>query len=468
MLSLKNKKVIEFYKTHTNIDFETANLMLVELLEKLIQVKDGASDEYLFNCLKKIDTDFNSLTETVKDIKDEMKQSSQNIVNLQTTISTIPTSMTNDLSNKLTNIRESYVKDLERIFETNKFSHGEHIEKKLKTSILDSIQNMFDSNMNEKTQVYLKQFENSIKLEWHNSLKEMERTDSPKSIVESFNTNLQSRCDSLQHFILQCHDQLKETNQAHGTILTGVQTYFERQKSSTYKGIDSELKLESGLNTTFPDASITNTTGQAKAGDFLMERSDKPTIMIENKDYSGNVPIPEIEKFLRDVEHQSCHGILISQKSGISRKQNFQMDIHNGYIVVYIHNVNYDFDKIRLAIDALDHLVRSLKTYGGDNLEDIKISQESIKEINNEYQKFLIHKNSLSETIKTFSRDMTKQISLLEFPELSNILSKIYSSTEETLFKCEYCKIKVYKNAKALAGHVKKCKNEQQICVDTQ
>ena len=52
-----------------------------------------------------------------------------------------------------------------------------------------------------------------------------------------------------------------------------------------------------------------------------------------------NAMITSIEKFLRDVEHQSCHGILISQKSGISRKQNFQVDIHNGYIVVYIHNV---------------------------------------------------------------------------------------------------------------------------------
>ena len=53
---------------------------------------------------------------------------------------------------------------------------------------------------------------------------------------------------------------------------------------------------------------------------------------------------------------------------------------------------------------------------------------------------------------------MTKQISELEFPELSKVLSQQFTSNEETLFKCEYCKVKVYKNAKALAKHVQKCK----------
>ena len=57
---------------------------------------------------------------------------------------------------------------------------------------------------------------------------------------------------------------------------------------------------------------------------------------------------------------------------------------------------------------------------------------------------------------------MTKQISELEFPELSKVLSQQFTSTEETLFKCEYCKVKVYKNAKALATHVRKCKSDSQ------
>lgn len=244
-------------------------------------------------------------------------------------------------------------------------------------------------------------------------------------------------------------------------ILKDVQTYFDRQKSSNYKGIDSENNLEQGLNNTFPDAIITNTTGQSCSGDFSLERSEKPTIMIENKFHSSNITIPDIEKFIRDAEYQSCHGILVSQKSGISRKKNFQIDIHNGYIMIYIHNADYDFDKIKLAVDAIDHLYTALKQNGKDSVQ-LNVSPDEIKEINNEYQRFLIHRNGLSDSLRLFNRNMIKQISQLEFPELSKVLSQQFSSTEETLFKCEYCKVKVYKNAKALATHVRKCKSDSQ------
>ena len=53
---------------------------------------------------------------------------------------------------------------------------------------------------------------------------------------------------------------------------------------------------------------------------------------------------------------------------------------------------------------------------------------------------------------------MTKLINELQFPELSNMLSQHFSSTEETIFKCEYCKVKIFKNSKALAKHIQTCK----------
>ena len=100
---------------------------------------------------------------------------------------------------------------------------------------------------------------------------------------------------------------------------------------------------------------------------------------------------------------------------------------------------------------------------------DFKINNEIIKEINNEYQKFVVQRNSLTETLRLFNRDMTKQISQLEFPELSKLLTQQFTSTEASVFKCEYCKIKVYKNAKALAKHVQTCKNKnhtEDICIE--
>ena len=118
--------------------------------------------------------------------------------------------------------------------------------------------------------------------------------------------------------------------------------------------------------------------------------------------------------------------------------------------------MNYDFEKIRLAVSAIEHLSTSLKNCGADSCE-LKFSPEIIKEINNEYQKFLVQRNGLNETMRLFNRDMSKQITLLEFPELSKILSQQFTSTEATLFKCQYCNIKIYKNARGLAKHIGTC-----------
>ena len=100
MLSVKDKRIIEFYKTHSYIDFEQANLLLVEMLERLLQKNDDNRDDILLKSLNKLETGFSSLYNNLSEVKDNVKQSSLSIVNLQTAVSTLPTNMTDNLSNK--------------------------------------------------------------------------------------------------------------------------------------------------------------------------------------------------------------------------------------------------------------------------------------------------------------------------------------------------------------------------------
>lgn len=464
MLSVKDKRVIEFYKTHSYIDFEQANILLVEMLERLLQKNDANRDDIVLASLKKLESGFSLLSNNLSDVKENVKQSSLSIVNLQTTMSTLPSNMSDNLSDKLSSLRETQVKELERIFDLNKHNSVEHIDKKLKVDLLDQIKILFDTNMNKKMESSLNEFERSLKKDWQETIKQLDRTDSPKNIIDNFNSSLQNKCDSLQNFILTCHQQTKDTTSSHTETLNLVREHFDRQKNSTNKGADSEDKVLNGLYSTFPDCQITKTTGIAKAGDFLIERSNNTPIMIENKDYSRNVPKDEIEKFIRDIDHQGCNGILISQTTGISRKKNYQIDIHNGHILVFIHCLNYDFDKIRLAIETIDHLSQALINYS-NNKNELKLSSETLKQINKEYLTFITQKNGLSDSLKKYNRDMTKLINDLQFPELSNMLSQHFSSTEETIFKCEYCKIKVFKNSKALAKHIQTCKLKTDNCI---
>jgi len=355
MLVVNDERVLNFYKTHSFIDFETANVLLVEMLERILQKNNDNRDDILLSYIKKIDSNFGMLNNNLSDVREDVKQSSQSIVNLQTTLSTIPTNLTDNLTSKLTTFRENQVKELERILDSNNHNNADAFDKKLKTELVEQIRSLFDNNMNNKIEKSLTQFEKTFRDDFKSYLKEIERSDSPQSILDSFNSNLQIKCDSLQQFIQRCHEQIDKTTNSHTETLNLVQTHFDRQKNSTFKGKDSEIKLEEGLNASFPDCQITNTTGIPKAGDFLIERNNKQSIMIENKDYKANVPKDEIEKFIRDVEEQNVNGILISQKSGICRKKNFQIDIHNGKIIVFIHHLDYNFDNIRLAVEVIDN-----------------------------------------------------------------------------------------------------------------
>jgi len=430
MLSLKNKKVVDFYKTHNEFDFERVNILIVDFLEKITENKDANRDDILLHSFKKLEAQ-------VFDMTENMKSSSQNIINLQTTIASIPNNLSDNISSKLVSIKENSINEIERVLENNTHKTSDYLDSKLKSIIIENFKSIVDNNM-----IDLKDTIN--------------KSNTPKEFLDSINSNFQSRCDSLQTIMLNQFHNMKDASTSYGETLTNVQNHFDRQKSANYKGIDSENNVEQGLNDCFPDAVITNTTGQPRSGDFWLERTNKDKIMVENKFHSANVTIPDIEKFIRDAEYQNCHGILISQKSGIARKNNFQIDINNGFIMIYIHNMNYDFEKIRLAVSAIEHLSISLKNCGADSCE-LKFSPEIIKEINNEYQKFLVQRNGLNETLRLFNRDMSKQINLLEFPELSKILSQQFTSTEATLFKCQYCNIKIYKNARGLAKHIGTC-----------
>ena len=191
MLSLTDKRVLDFYNTHKYIDFETDNILLVEMLERLLQKGDDNRDDILLTYLKKLDNGFGTLTNTLTDVKENVKQSSLSIVNLQTSVANIPTSMTDNLTSKLNVIRENQVRELERIFDSNKNNNIEHIDKAIKSDLVEQIRNLFDTNMNTKIEKSLNNFEKTLREEWNLSLKQLDKTDSPQTIIDSFNKNLQ-------------------------------------------------------------------------------------------------------------------------------------------------------------------------------------------------------------------------------------------------------------------------------------
>jgi hypothetical protein len=255
-------------------------------------------------------------------------------------------------------------------------------------------------------------------------------------------------------------DVLKENSSIALTSQTKLQEelgeFLGKYNVSSNKGKFGEENLSTILNSMYQSAEIKNTSATKSAGDFLLKRLDKPTIMFENKDYKQNIDKDEIAKFIVDIDNQNTHGIFLSQYSGISFKQNYQIDIHKGKILVYVQNCEYSPDKIRIAVDIIDNLsvkLEDLNEYDENNT----ISKEILDDINAEYQVFIQNKETMMTVLRDFNKKMSSQIEDIKFPELDKYLSQKYAFVKSRCFTCELCNTFTAGSKQSLSAHKRGC-----------
>jgi len=129
--------------------------------------------------------------------------------------------------------------------------------------------------------------------------------------------------------------------------------------NSSMKGKFGEDKMKNILTMLFPKNEIEDTHSQPCRGDFIITCKNDKKILIDNKDYSSNVPKKEIDKFEKDIRENTdvFGGVLISNSSGVSKKDDFQIDIINSKPVMYLHNTNNNNNKIKCAIDLIESIL---------------------------------------------------------------------------------------------------------------
>ena len=222
------------------------------------------------------------------------------------------------------------------------------------------------------------------------------------------------------------------------------------------------------------------------------EREGKPRILFENKDYSVNVGTDEVEKFVRDIHAQKCHGVFVSQSSGIAGKRPYQIEIFTQSVAVYVHNCGSDPEKLKIAVDIIDSVSSSLELYArrkGTGVSENVFSEDTMDDINAEYTKFVQNKLAVIETVKFHTKEMNRrivsQLDDMRFPTLGSILGNKYgqyhatgeaktaisasaaltddNSGITTTIICPVCMVFRAKNASSLAAHRKACdkKNNQ-------
>jgi len=148
---------------------------------------------------------------------------------------------------------------------------------------------------------------------------------------------------------------------------------------------------------------------------------------------------------------------MMSISTGICNKFNYQIDItNNNNICLYIHDMNYDADKIKLGVDIIENLYSKLKL-NNKNTNEININIETLDLINQEYQKYIKKREDIIEHIKESSKKTIQYIEEIELTNLNQLLLSKYSFNNTSVLECEICKKFVGNNLKSLAAHKKKC-----------
>jgi hypothetical protein len=474
-LVLKNERAWTFYNSHTSINFETANLLLIDFLEAM------------FNKISSSDTNINS------QILSFMQEHSSEIQSIKSSISTLQDNIHNntlDVSTKLSALKKEYLEDIALIVNNNILNSNEKMSSILdknteliysKTSLLfNDIIPKNNDKLHQEIQQNLKSLYDNLAQETQLLAKTNSGEKSLNEFITSFETKYASTMQSIQQPLYACLtssegristniEQFKESFAAYAQpqskIFEDLGDFLSKYSVSSNKGKYGEQNLHSILNSLFQSSDIRNTTGQKSSGDFIMKRLEKPTIMFENKDYKYNIDKDEISKFITDVVNQNMHGIFLSQYSGIAFKQNYQIDINKGNILVYVQNCEYSPDKIKIAVDIIDSLSVKVAELNADGDENT-ISSEMLDDINQEYQSFIAQKEALLGTLKDFNKKLTTQIDDIKLPVLDKYLAPKYAFVKTRVFTCDLCNNFTTSGKQSLSAHKRGCKKRHSDTID--
>lgn len=445
ILTTSRKKTLNFYNKYKDIDFEQINEQIIDILENIINNISGEMS--------------NSIT---KDLVSLIKDQNHQISTLKTDLDL----MKNNIVLKLYDIKKEYMDDIKLLINKNDneniFKILDKVEKenyKLIQEIIPKTNNIYYNQYENLMKTFKDEFKNDL---GHENL-EIKYNNLIKNIESSIINYISKSEDRIQNNISEIKNNDIKNYESQQKINDDLIKYLDKYKNSCQKGTITENYIENLLNSMYKSAEIIRTTDESKSGDFIMNRTningiDNPKILFEIKNYNINIPTHEVSKFIRDVNEQNICGIMISISTGICNKLNYEINItETNNICLYIHDMNYDPDKLKLGIDIIDNLYYKLKL-NIKNPNEYKISIDTLELINKEYNTFIEKRTQAINHFKELSKKTLQYIEELELMNLNKLLSSNSSFNNTSTLECDICKKFVGTNLKSLAAHKRKCK----------
>jgi hypothetical protein len=463
MITVTDETIVAYYKENPHLDFVIMNHIFISILKNLSSnltdtINTTINSKILSivsNIENKVDTfktSFNEkLHETKREYMDDVKIIlTNNILTNNEKINAIIEKNTDNILTKTTMI-------INDIIPKNQDKNYALIESCIKAScvlIEQDTKKLLESR--DKNENQTKDIITNIESIFSKMISTIQQPIFTfiQSSEERTSTSLQQMKDGV---LMQNHFQDKLTNE--------LNDFLNKYKNnSSTKGNVSETELYHMLQFIMPHDEVLNVSSDTASCDFRVNRKNKenPTILFENKDYIRNVTTDEVKKFERDLQLQKTHGIFISQKTPITFKENFQIDIIDGLIHLYIPNANYDVDKLKTAIEIIDNLSSKLQLIQHNKDDGFSIDQIDVDELADEYRTFGMQKTAMQETIKNMNKQLLEKLEEMQLPKIKKLLMKLGNIENDNDFKCMFCNIWSGKNKASLAAHTRNCKCNNQ------
>jgi hypothetical protein len=444
-LTCNNAKVWAFYHEHPEIDFEKMNVMFTEIIVSIMQTTNQVNNSNITS------------------------QILNGIANIQSQLTRQQDDYGKQLFLKLTEFKKEYTDDLKMILSSNIADKIAPLIKDSNCTIIDKTQLLLSEIVPKNNENLSKQINENIKSFCSVMTEEISKTlktdgePLSKSSLDDFIKTMDSKFSNVIDSTRKMVDSNKDTTlsqfssitSSQNSLLSEVKDVLKKMENSSSKGKISENIVLNILRGLFPSAEVEYVGSQKESGDILIHRKDKQKILVENKCYeSRQVTSEQVKKFIHDVDTQNCSGLFLSQEGGIVNKENFEINIHNRNVLLYIHNVNYDPEIIKIAIDIIDSFKTKLDEI--TLTDDYSISKDTLEEINKEYLIFVEQKLAQLKMVKEFSQKMIKNIEGIELPCLEKMLSSRFGYINSGKFICEKCNF-IGKNLLALSVHKRSC-----------
>jgi hypothetical protein len=385
--------------------------------------------------------------------------------NLNESMSSLSNDIANNMYGKMCDIKRDYIEDVKNIIQNNTSEKVRPLLEKNNTILIEKTSNVLNDiipRSNHELCNRVKEYHKSIVDDTNHLVNNTDGASIKEFIVnfENKTTNiLQNIQQPIYSFIASSEDRIQNNIKA----LKDNSVYKNGVGVGVVGGVggggdDSIIRFLSQQYST-ADISVLNNSSNSAA--YMLKRQYKQNILIYSVHSDVNISADEIKQFLQFVDEYRCHGVFVSQKSGIASKSNYQIDIHNGFVLTYIHNVSESFSKMNVAIDVIDNLSAKIKlfTHGNNsNNADNSIPKEVLEEINRDFQSFVAQKEIIINIMKENHKKLLSIMDDFKFSALDKYLSsKFIMSNAKVGLKCDLCKQFNAHNLKALAAHKRGC-----------